>query len=413
MNFDDLFPPHEDSSGGTYTTGRSEQESNHNMGSVIILCLLMVVSIILAGLFGGYAGKENRSKQEKEPPAFDSSVQNNETVHIPDSRDFIVHYTFGGKDYCGFLFQPNKTKNLPNGYILTSSEIFSDNTLSSITISTGDGQRYTAYFREKNDTLGVAILLIHGDNLPEGAALSGLNSSPGGNPEKAFLYLDGAPDAELSFQYEELLGKNTFISKTFLKLDSLPEHSKPGSPIFNDAGQVIAIMANPEKIADGLDAASDYAASIADVNDWVWDALQNPLRYIGIHGKIISSPDKTEQSLNSGFCVDYVEATKNYDLSDCIASGDLILGFFDNYSLTRPNDLSDTEALNLLYNNFTGGKLVALSVYRSENETRTKPVFLRHNTKQKKSPDESIAFIGHVVYWISRALRLRGWRRRA
>ncbi len=376
MYYDELNPTPDETSGGTYSTGRSEQEPDQN-SAVIVLCLLLVVFIILAGIFSRPAAKENRSMQEKELSSSDSSAQNSEAVPIPDSPDYIVHYTYDDKDYCGFLFRPN-AYSLPDGYILTSSEIFSDNALMSIRISSADGHPYTAYLREKNDTLGVAILMVHGKDLPAGAVLSGLNSSPG----KAFLYLDGEPDAALSFQYETLSDKNVFIDKTFLKLDALPELAKPGSPIYNDAGQVIAIMANPEKRPGGLDAASGYAASIADVNDWVWDALKNPLRYIGIHGKIIFSPGKEALSPNGGFCVNYVEATKKYDLTTCLSPGDLILGFFDNYSLTRPNKLSGTDELNKLYNNFTDGKLVALSVIRPENKDRTTTIFLRHNIER-------------------------------
>lgn len=376
MYYDELNPTPDETSGGTYSTGRSEQEPDQN-SAVIVLCLLLVVFIILAGIFSGPAAKENRSMQEKELSDSDPSAQNSETAPIPDSPDYIVHYTYDDKDYFGFLFRPI-TGELPDGYILTSSEIFSDPAPTSIRISFGDGHHYTAYFRDKNDALGVALLVIHGIDLPEGATLSKLDSSL----NSALLYLDGAPNAALSFQYETLSDKNVFINKTFLKLNVLPELAKPGSPIYNDAGQVIAIMANPEKRSGGLDPEADYAAAIENVDDWVWDTLQNPMRYIGIHGKIISSPKKESLSLNGGFCVNYVEATKTYDLTTCLSPGDLILGFFDNYSLTRPNNLTGPDELNKLYNNFTDGKLVALSVFRPKNKDRTTTIFLRHNIER-------------------------------
>ncbi len=381
MNFDDLFPPNEDSTGGIYTTGRSEQEPNNNMGSIIVLCLLLVVSITLTGILWRVM-KQSPSNQEQDVSADNFDMQDTQKEVISNTSDFIVDYTFNGKSYSGFFFQPYAF-DLPDGYILTSAEPFSGdtaaNTPQTIVVTASNGLEYTAYFRKKNATLGVAILKIYGNKLPKGTTLCGSNSLLEGNSAQTFLYLGGT-DTELSVPYEELFrdGENDFVNDSFLKSQLLLENAKQGTPIFNDAGQVVAIMAKPDTGFDG----SKYVASIAEVNDWVWDTLQNPLRYIGIHGKMITVHSRTAQSMNSGFRVDYVEATKEYDLTDCLEPGDLILGFFDNYSLTRPNDLANIEALEALYKNFTDGKLVALSVYRSENRDKTKNIFLPHNTKR-------------------------------
>ncbi len=385
MNFDEQHPTPREHSGGTYTTGRSEQEPVQNMGSYVALSLLLAISIILFSVIGFLVKNYRANAAPPQPTPTPDALASSEALSIPqvNTPDCIVDFTYNGTSYCGFLFQPYAF-DLPSGhYILTSSDIFSDDKADALsnplTVMAADGKAYTAYFHEKNSALGVAILMIHGDSLPTAAALSGLNFS---TQEEAFLFSNRHTTEKHPVQYEELSVDDArmYNSRTFLELDSPQEELTPGSPIFNDAGDVIAIVVNPNNILSERTPASSYAISIADVNDWVWDTLQNPLRFIGIHGKIITPRNRAEGMENAGFLVNYVEPTKEYNLTYGLEAGDLILGYSEYYSLIKPYALSDIEALDGLYNRFTDGKFVALSVVSSEN--RPTSLFLLHNTKR-------------------------------
>lgn len=355
MNFDDLFPPSEDNTGGTYTTGRSEKEPNNQVGTYIALSLLLTVSIILFGVIGHIVDK-SRTSTDDSPPSTEP-----ELADSPDKIDCIVDYTWDNKDYCGFLFRPYNFE-LPDNYILTSSEIFSadsDAMREPITVTDSNGQKYNAHFQDKNDDLGVALLLIHGDNLPENVILCD-NSSY----EEATLYLDATSNEKHTVSYEKLVADcgDHSIDQTFLKLDSLPKNTKQGTPIFNDKDEIIAVIAKPDIGSDKQENDSGYAAASTDINNWVWDTLLNPLRDIGIHGNLSSA---------GRFQVDYVEALDNYNLSQ-IESGDYILSYClydietENDSQPLKTELSTPEALDKLYNDYTTGQNVIFTLLRNE-----------------------------------------------
>jgi len=138
------------------------------------------------------------------------------------------------------------------GYILTAQHIFEDANLNTISVTTFDGETFTARHVGYQEDADIAILKIEGSNLPRLRLGNSDELKVGeeiiaiGNPGFFDSYDFTVTKGIVSFMNREIDGLN------FLQVDAPLNSGNSGGPVLNTKGEIVGIVQFGDFFTEGI-----------------------------------------------------------------------------------------------------------------------------------------------------------------